>query len=424
MTQENPTLVVGEGKAADSAARLLARQGKRVERTFIPKQEFSQVVVSRGTVPPEVEHAAVDGAIISELELGFQHALCLNIAVAGENGKSETCTLIEAVLKANHLKTRVAGTEFTPFTSVVEESRELDFLVLNVSFEELKRTRYFRPSVAVLLNLSPHVAYKDYAVALTHLFKNQQPFDWVIAQSEALASIHALNIPVPAKIISFSVHNKNSDIYLNRGLILSRLPDWQGQLLDTSNCKMQGLSHAEDMMAALAVGRVLRVPLELMAECLENLQPLPHRFENLGAADGVVFINDARARNGAALRAALESVPEGGGGQQNVWLITGGSDTGADYHELGPMLSNRVKGAFLLGEARERIRSAWGLFTSCQFADNMEAAVAEAVAQASAGDYVMLSPASRMPGPYEGFAELGEAFKRAVSTTCKNLKKL
>ena len=422
MSEENPTLVVGEGKAADAAVRLLARHGKKVERTYSPKRHWDQVVVSRGLVPPEVEEFAAKGAIISELELGFQHSFCLNVAVAGENGKSTTCTLVEAVLQANHLKTRVAGTDAVPFTSVVEETRDLDFLVLNVSFDQLRRTKFFRPSVAVLLNLSPEVGCNGYSTALAHLFKNQQPFDWVIAQSEALASMHSLNIPVSGKVISFSAHSKSSDLYLSRGMIMSRLEGWQGPLLDMSKCKIQGVNHTENMMAAMAVGRVLRVPLEVMVECLENLEPLPHRFERIGEADGVVFINDARSRNGAALRSALESVPEGGGGQPNIWLISGGSDSGADYHELGPMLSNRVKGAILLGGARERIRSAWGLFTSCQFADTIEAAVGAAVAQASAGDYIMLSPASRMPGPYEGFGKLGEAFKQAVSATCKNLK--
>jgi hypothetical protein len=68
---------------------------------------------------------------------------------------------------------------------------------------------------------------------------------------------------------------------------------------------------------------------------------------------GVSYVSDARASNPEALRQALHSVAPVAGSDPNVWLIAGGPDDGYEYHDLGPLLSRRVKRAFLLGEAAQ-----------------------------------------------------------------------
>src|SRR5438046_9632804 len=106
----------------------------------------------------------------------------------------------------------------------------------------------------------------DYALAKSRLFMNQQAFDWAIVQSEALARMRALKLDIPSKVITFSANNRRADIYLDRGLLVSRLGDGAGPLLDMSKCRLRGPHNSENMMAALAVGHVVRVPLEHMVE--------------------------------------------------------------------------------------------------------------------------------------------------------------
>ncbi|GIT05601.1 MAG: hypothetical protein CM1200mP29_10120 [Verrucomicrobiota bacterium] len=43
----------------------------------------------------------------------------------------------------------------------------------------------------------------EYVKAKARIFANQQPFDWAIIQSEALAQIRSLGIEIPSKIINF-----------------------------------------------------------------------------------------------------------------------------------------------------------------------------------------------------------------------------
>src|SRR5262249_17089695 len=137
----------------------------------------------------------------------------------------------------------------------------------------------------------------------------QQLFDWAIIQSEALAQLRSLNIAIPSKTITFSANNRRADIYLDRGLLISRLADWRGPLLDMDQCQLRGPHNAENLMAALAVGRVLRLPLETMAEALKSYAPAPHRCELVGEINGVKFINDSKATNLDALHKALLAIP-------------------------------------------------------------------------------------------------------------------
>jgi UDP-N-acetylmuramoylalanine--D-glutamate ligase len=178
--------------------------------------------------------------------------------------------------------------------------------------------------------------------------------------------------------------------------------------------RISGLHNAENLMAALAVGRVLRIPLETMVEALRSYAPAPHRCELVAEVNGVKFINDSKATNLDAVQKALLSVPAAGTGQPNVWLIAGGRDKRLEYHDLGPLLARRVKGAFLFGEAREKIRAAWSLFTPCTLSDSLLEAVALAARKAVAGDVVLLSPACSSFDQFQNYQHRGEVFRQAV----------
>jgi UDP-N-acetylmuramoylalanine--D-glutamate ligase len=362
--------------------------------------------------------------VIGELELGYQHSLCLNVSITGTNGKTTTTEMVERLLTRHHVKTIAAGNIGLPLCRVVEQTRELDLLTLEVSSYQLETTQFFRPAVAVLLNLTPdhldrYPAMADYVKAKARIFANQQAFDWAIIQSEALAQLRSLKVEIPAKVITFSAANRRADICLERGLLLSRIEGWAGPLLDMDHCLVRGPHNAENLMAALAVGRVLRIPLEIMVESLKTYAPAAHRCELVAEINGVKFINDSKATNLDALQKALLSMPSGRGGEPNVWLIAGGKDKGLEYHDIGPLLSQRVKGAFLLGETREKIWSAWGLFTPCVLVDSLIEAVHQATRSAVAGDVVLLSPACSSFDQFQNYQQRGEVFRQAV----KNLEK-
>ena len=355
--------------------------------------------------------------VIGELELGYQQLRCLNIAVTGTNGKTSAAKLIEQLLIASQRKTELAGKVDCPVCDSVSYSKDFDYLTLAINSFQLELTQFFQPTVGVLMNIDPdhqdhYGGMVKYINAKSRMFSNQQSFDWAIVQSEALAQIRSLGIKIPSKIVTFSSSNRRADIYLNRGLIVSRVPGWEGPLLDFNECLLEGAHNAEIIMAALAVGRVLKIPLEQSVPVLKNQTPLPHRYETVAEINGVRFINDSRSTNFAAMQKTLSSVPFLG--DPNIWLIAGGRDKKSPFHDVGPLLSQRVKGAYLMGETRERIRAAWSLFTPCRLIESLEDGVMQASEIAEDGDVILLSPASEDSSSFNGYQHRGEMFRQIV----------
>ncbi|MHB8521049.1 MAG: UDP-N-acetylmuramoyl-L-alanine--D-glutamate ligase [Limisphaerales bacterium] len=442
-------LVIGLGASGKAACQLLVRRGARVlaidsadtawlrqealvmsalgarvelGATAAPGEEMDLAVLSPGVPRKSALVRAIvrrGVPLIGELELGYQQSLCPNVAITGTNGKTTTTELVERMLTQAGRKTVAAGNIGRPLCAVVEQTKELDFLTLEVSSFQLETIQYFRPAVGVLLNITPdhldrYRSMADYARAKARLFQNQQPFDWAIIQSEALAQLRALHLPVNAKVITFSATDSQADLYLDRGLIIGRLPEWSGPLLDMDHCRLRGVHNAENLMATLAVGRVLRIPWDQIVEALKGYQPAAHRCELVADTGGIKFVNDSKATNLDAVQKALLSMPAGKEPGPNVWLIAGGRDKGFEFHDLGPLLAQRVKGAFLLGEAREKIRAAWGLFTPCTFVDSLLEAVTGAAHSAVAGDVVLLSPACSSFDMFQNYQHRGEVFRQAV----------
>ncbi len=447
--QDKAVLVIGLGLSGAAAARLLVSRGAHVtamdnsdtpalrreaeelrglgvrvelDLRLPPAGHFDLAVISPGvpldsSLVKDLRQREVP--VIGELELGWQQAVCLNVSVTGTNGKTTTTELIEHVLTHCHKRTLAAGNIGKPLCSVVEDSKQLDYLTLEVSSFQLETIRFFRPAVAVLLNLTPdhldrHHTMADYARAKARLFENQQPFDWAIVQTEALAMLRSLGVKVPSKLITFSAQNRRADIHLDRSLIISRMEDWVGPLIDMEKTHLRGPHNAENVMAALAVGRVLRLPLDEMVAAIMSFKPGAHRCELIAEINGIKFVNDSKATNLDAVAKALQTMPAAQPGETNVLLIAGGRDKGLDYHDLGPLLAQRVKHAILVGEAREKLRAAWSLFTPCTLADSLLEAVNEAVKNAAPGDVVLLSPACSSFDLFRDYRHRGEVFRQAV----------
>jgi UDP-N-acetylmuramoylalanine--D-glutamate ligase len=124
-----------------------------------------------------------------------------------------------------------------------------------------------------------------------------------------------------------------------------------------------------------------------------------------------------------AVEKALLSMPVGPDGAANVWLIAGGKDKGFDFHDLGPVLTQRVKGAFLIGETREQIRAAWSLFTPCTAVDSLVEAVERAAELAVSGDVVLLSPACSSFDQFRNYQHRGEIFREVVARLGRKILK-
>ena len=386
-------------------------------------EEFDFAVVSPGLSPESTLFRSVASGgypMMSELEFGSRMLDCLSVAITGTNGKTTTTELIEHLLNGCGKKTRAAGNIGLPVCDVVDESPDLDFVALEVSSFQLEKIDQFRPAIAVLTNITTdhmerYPGMPEYAMAKAGIFENHRSFDWAIIQSEALAYLRTLGVKIPSQVVTFSATSRRADLSLDGNLIVSNLQGWEGPLLAMQQTNLRGPHNAENVMAAMAVGHVLQLPLEPMIKSIKSFEAAPHRCELVGEMNGVQFVNDSKATNLDAMMKAIQATPCVNPDEPNVWLIAGGSDKGFEFHDAGPLLARRVKGAFLIGETGGQMKAAWNLFIPCKCAGDLEEAAQAAAEKAELGDVILMSPACASFDQFSSYAERGNRFKEIVA---------
>ncbi len=99
-----------------------------------------------------------------------------------------------------------------------------------------------------------------------------------------------------------------------------------------------------------------------------------------------------------------------------------GVDKGFEYHDIDPALSERVKRAFLIGEARKKICAAWSLFTPCTVSNSLLEAVTEAAENETSGDVILFSPACSSFDQFRNYQQCGEEFCEVVKSIGRGVR--
>jgi UDP-N-acetylmuramoylalanine--D-glutamate ligase len=107
---------------------------------------------------------------------------------------------------------------------------------------------------------------------------------------------------------------------------------------------------------------------------------------------------------------ALDSFPA------NIHIILGGKDKGSDYTLLNQLLLERVKRAYLIGAASDKIASHLQNSTSIVRSGTLERAVHQAFDSAKSGDVVLLAPACASFDQFENYEHRGRVFKELVQS--------
>jgi len=425
LQRDGARVVVRDESAGDhqlqERAMRLRRLGVRVElgNQFDHSARFDLAVLSPGIAPerPIVrEMVTRNTPMLSELELAYRFCLCPIVAVTGTNGKTTTTELITAMLAGCGKRTTAAGNIGHAFSDAVEASAGLDAVVLEVSSFQLEKIEQFHANIAVMLNITPdhldrYLSMKEYTLAKARVFMNQQAEDTVVISVEALENFQRLGIEIKAHPITFSVNNRRADVWLDwfdKETIWCRRPECRGILMKMGETNLRGVHNAENVVATLATGLAMGLPMSQMREAICEYCPQPHRCEFVAEFDGVTYINDSKATNIDAVEKALRSVP----GQ--AVLIAGGRDKSLDYRSLKGAMTDRVKLAVLIGEAQDKMWCAWSKTVPCVRASSMEEAVRIAASHARRGDTVLLSPACASFDMFENYEHRGAEFKRHV----------
>ncbi|MCX7887344.1 MAG: UDP-N-acetylmuramoyl-L-alanine--D-glutamate ligase [Verrucomicrobiae bacterium] len=411
----------GDDDVLRDRAQRLRRLGVRVElgSSFDAMARFDLAVVSPGIGPerPIVQQVVrAKTPVLSELELAYRFCLCPIVAVTGTNGKTTTTELITWMLQHCGKRVIPAGNIGYALSEAAEQSAGLDALVVEVSSFQLEKIERFKPDIGIWLNLTPdhldrHGTMEDYARAKARLFMNQDASNTAIVGTQALDWARKVGCKFRGRLMTFSADGQQADLWLDAEdgqTIWCWLPECRGVVLRMDETALRGAHNAENIMAAIAAGVAMGLPVRQIREAMMTYGPAPHRCEYVAEIGGVTYINDSKATNLDAVRRALETF------DGRIVLIAGGRNKGMDFRQLRDVVARKGKGAVLIGETQQALLDAWGDVTVCVCAGSMEAAVRAAAELASAGDTVLLSPACASFDMFENYEHRGEEFKRCV----------
>ena len=355
---------------------------------------------------PTVVAARAHGlAVVGEIELAWRLIDNEFIAVTGTNGKTTTTEWIGHIHREAALPVAVAGNVGTALTSLVGRLAPDTTIVCEVSSFQLEDTEFFAPEAAVLLNISPdhldrHPSFDDYVAAKLKVFANQGNDDIAVAPVD----LGIEDIGGCARRVLFGAR-ADAELSQRSGYLW-----WDEQpLIGVDEISLPGAHNVQNAMAAAAVCLARGIDAESVATGLRTFTGVAHRLEQIAVQDGVAWVNDSKATNVDSTIVALRAF------EQPVLLIAGGVGKQQDFSPLAPLVAQRCKSVYLIGEAAGDLDEALrGTSVPLHQAGDLENAVDLARAEARAGDVVLLSPACASFDQYPNYEARGEHFRALV----------
>jgi UDP-N-acetylmuramoylalanine--D-glutamate ligase len=267
-------------------------------------------------------------------------------------------------------------------------------VVCEASSFQLEDTERFSPEAAVLLNLAPdhldrHASFEQYVAAKLKVFANQDRDDVAVAP----ADLGLGELPGKARRVLFG----------------PRLPPELEPLIGLDELSLPGEHNRQNAIAAAAVCLARGLEHEAIAAGLRTFEGVAHRLELVAVRDGVSYVNDSKATNVASTVVGLRAYPDG------IHLIAGGRGKRQDFAPLAPLVAERCRAAYLIGEAAGELAEALKeTGVALHVVQTLEQALPLARAAAQPGEVVLFSPACASYDQYRDFEARGEHFRSLV----------
>lgn len=412
---------------------------------------------SRVDVWSEIEFFARAIAALERMALARDSSYASTVlAITGTNGKTTTTALTGQLCERAGKKVAVAGNispaALDKLMSCLDESDQLEDMpeiwVLELSSFQLVYTSTLNATAATVLNLSQdhldwHGDMSSYADAKAKIFGNDticilnrdDPLVMGLLSEDQKAerSIVTFGANKPDEQGAFGIEHdlraggidwlvwaeldediepkpkrrrKNAAVAEDEPLRLKRL-------IPADALRIRGRHNALNALAALALARAAKLPMNILLHGLRDYHGEPHRVQSIAIVKDVEYIDDSKGTNVGATVAALNGLGNSESGKR-IWLIAGGDGKSQDFSPLREPALRFVKGAFLIGQDAEKIAEALGEQVLCTNAGTLHAAVQAAAAQAQSGDLVLLSPACASFDQFQNYIERAQVFASEV----------
>lgn len=383
----------------------------------LAENAFERLALSPGISrrrPEIARFAAAGGEVVGDVEIFarlVRPTASKVIAITGSNGKSTVTSLVGFLCEACGLDTVVAGNIGLPVLEAWQEraraGKTPDVWVLELSSFQLDTTDSLEVDAAAVLNISEDHLDRydnllDYAHSKDHIFAHAKV--QVLNADDALC--RAMRRP-NQECRRFSLAAP-ADYWVQRHPE-TQLMAADAPLLPVRELPLAGLHNAANVLASLALCEGIGLTRSALLEALPRFRGLPHRVEKVGEINGVIFIDDSKGTNVGATAAALA------GTDAPVLLIAGGLGKGQNFAPLAQAARDKVKRTFLIGRDADAIAAAFAHENlPTEHCGSLPEAVQKAFQAASAGDWVLLSPACASMDMFRDYAHRAEVFVESV----------
>ncbi len=361
--------------------------------------------------------AREEGAYVtSEMEEFVKYTKGKVYGITGSDGKTTTTTIISKLLEGQGYKTWVGGNIGTPLFSEIENIRDEDKVVLELSsFQLMTMTQEI--DVAVCTNLSPnhldmHKSMQEYIDAKKNIFIYQNSNGLLVVNRENEIT-HGFIKEAKGNVKEFSSKREMVDgAYYKDGILYLK----GKEVCKKDDIVIKGIHNVENYLAAFLATKD-DVSIEVMKKVAETFAGVEHRCELVREVDGVRYYNDSIASSPTRTLAGLRAFDE------KVIVIAGGYDKHIPFEPLAYEGYPYIKELILIGATKYKIKDVFdklekekGIKISINMVESLEEAVKLAKGIANSGDIVTLSPACASFDMYPNFMIRGNKFKEIVKS--------
>jgi len=375
----------------------------------------ANIIIKSPGIPEKAEMVkkakAAGIKVIDELEFAYPYAKGKIIAITGTNGKTTTTLLTYHLLKSAGKNVALAGNVGLSLARQVINTT-FDWYVIEISSYQIDGTVNFKPSAAVLLNITPdhldRYEYKmeNYIQSKFNLLKNMGAGDCFIYYKDdeiTGAEVSKRNIALYQLAVSLKektkVHAEGTT--MNFGFFS----------INQSDTTLKGPHNLINTMSAVCAALFAGVNENDIRAALKTFKNAPHRLESVATINGVEFVNDSKATNVDSVIYGLGSYNKS---KSLVW-IAGGIDKGNDYNLIKDQVATKVKALICLGKDNAKLKEFFSpLVKDIKETQSVKELVKMALASAQSGDVVLLSPACASFDLFKNYEDRGDQFRAAV----------
>ena len=354
--------------------------------------------------------------VISEIEFGYRYKGKSKIAaITGSNGKTTTTSLLFHICQVAEQDAAMVGNIGFSFARQIAQAPKALY-VIEVSSFQLDDIKYFKPDIAILLNITEdhldryNYEFERYVKSKFRIIENQTETDcFIYCIDDEIIVKHLALLTYNTNPLPFSMKQEvKKGAYIKNEQMMLKIQE-ERVTMSIYDFALKGKHNAYNTMAASIAATTLGIRKEKIREAVSNFHNLEHRMEFVATVKGVDFINDSKATNVNSTWYALESM------QKKTVLVLGGIDKGNDYSLIAELVKEKVKAIICMGTDNAKIKDFFkDIVPFIIEADSAKKAVTESFKLAEKGDVVLLSPACASFDLFKNYEDRGRQFKNAV----------